>query len=217
LEQRVSSDFDVPRGGFPPARLHESGDPGSNLVAITFDDGPHPEQTPRLLDSLGERGVRATFYVIGMNAREHPDIVRRAFDEGHEIGSHTWSHRFLTTQTTRSIIEELRSTDEAIEEITSTRPVTLRPPYGAVTPRLAAWTAHEFRYETVLWSVDSKDYEDLSSDEITRRIRDHATGGSIILTHDPLANTVAAMPAVLDQLVDRGFEFATSNELISPS
>lgn len=212
-EQRVSSQFKVPKGGFPPTRLHQSGSGGANAVAVTFDDGPHPEQTPPMLDLLGERGVTATFFVIGQNAQRYPEIVKRAFDEGHEIGNHTWSHRFLTTQTTKSVEKELRATDRAIEEIIGVRPLTLRPPYGATTPSLAAWAADEFGYQTVLWSVDSKDYDGLDRDEITRRVIDNTIAGSIVLMHDPLPETVAAMPEVLDQLLGRGLRLVSAGQL----
>jgi peptidoglycan/xylan/chitin deacetylase (PgdA/CDA1 family) len=215
LEQSVSTKISVPRGGFPPSQLHTSGPTTSNAIALTFDDGPDPDLTPRVLDELGARNLKATFYVLGRQAEKHPEIVKRAFDEGHEIGTHTWSHRFLTTQTSKSILKELRTTDDLIQEITSARPVTLRPPYGGITKSLAAWTAHEFGYATVLWSVDSKDYDGIGTELITKRILDGAQAGSIVLTHDPLAETLAALPHVLDQLVDRGFVFTTVEELIS--
>lgn len=216
IEQRVSPDIDVPRGGYPAVALHEAGASEGNAVALTFDDGPHPEQTPRLLDLLAERGVVATFYLIGANARQHPDIVRRTYDEGHEIGNHTWSHRFLTTQTTRSIVEELRSTDEVIFEIIGERPATLRPPYGATTKSLAALTAHEFGYETVLWSVDSKDYMDgATRDSVTERVTGQTRAGSIVLLHDPLPETLAAMSETLDRMTGRGFRYVTVGELLA--
>jgi peptidoglycan/xylan/chitin deacetylase (PgdA/CDA1 family) len=215
MEQRFSKEFDVPAGGYPPVEIREHGLPNASEVALTFDDGPHPEQTPRLLDLLGERGVRATFYVIGENARNHPEIVRRMFDEGHEIGNHTWSHRFLTTQSARSVKEELLSTDQVIEEITGTRPATLRPPYGAFTRSLAAWAHYDLCYQTVLWSVDSKDYEGLHRSEIADRVVEGAVAGSIVLMHDPLPETVAAISESLDRLIGRGIQFTTARDLLA--
>ncbi len=218
VEHRLSPGIDVPRGGFPLVPLHESAVTQDNRIALTFDDGPHPDQTPRLLDELGARGLRATFYVIGERAREHPDVVKRAFEEGHTIGSHTWSHRFLTTQRSGSIIDELTRTDQVVEEITGVRPSTLRPPYGATTPGLAAWTSYQFGYETVLWSVDSKDYDDDATVEsVTGRILDQTVPGAIILTHDPLPHTIDAMTVVLDRFADRGLVLTTVDELISVS
>lgn len=217
IEQRALPSVSVPRGGHPPARLHRSGDTTQPVIALTFDDGPDPELTPPLLDLLGERGIKATFYVIGRNAQRHPEIVRRAFDEGHEIGNHTWSHRFLTTQRTRSIVEELVKTDDVVSGIIGESPATLRPPYGAVTPSLAAWARHQFGYETMLWSVDSKDYEGADATEIVSRLVDQTTAGSIILCHDIVPATLEAMPEALDRLLDRGLRFVTIGELQNAS
>ena len=214
LEQRVSRSIEVPSGGFPPATLHTSGETDEPMVALTFDDGPDPDLTPPLLDLLAERGVKATFYVIGQNAQRHPEVVWRAFDEGHEIGNHTWSHRFLTTQRTRSIVEELERTDEVVAGIIGESPTTLRPPYGATTRLLAAWSLHQFGYETVLWSVDSKDYDGVGPEEITSRLADQSATGSIILCHDPMPATLEAMPGALDRLLGRGLRFVSVSSLL---
>ncbi len=214
VEQRVSRSIDVPTGGFPPATLHTSVTTDDPMVALTFDDGPDAELTPPLLDLLAERRVRATFYVIGQNAKRHPEIVRRAFDEGHEIGNHTWSHRFLTTQRTKSIVEELERTDDVVAGIIGESPATMRPPYGATTRSLAAWSLHQFGYETVLWSVDSKDYDGVDAPEIIGRLTDQTAVGSIILCHDPVPTTREAMPEALDRLLDRGLRFVSAKDLV---
>lgn len=217
VEQRVDPSFEVPRGGFgrrSPIRAVQTDDP---VVAITFDDGPHPDQTPRLLDMLAERGVKATFYLIGANVSEHPDVAGRALAEGHELGNHTWSHRFLTTQRSRSISREVDSTHSTITDIAGSPPATIRPPYGAVTPSLAGWLDHQFGYETVLWSVDAADWEGPDHQTITERIVGATGNGSIVLCHDPLRPTVDAMPETLDRLLDRGLRFVTVSELLSMS
>lgn len=212
----MSRSIEVPSGGFPPATLHTSAaQTDEPVVALTFDDGPDPELTPPLLDLLAEREVKATFYVIGQNVKRHPHVVRRAFDEGHEIGNHTWSHRFLTTQRTRSIVEELEKTDEVVAGIIGESPATLRPPYGATTRSLAAWARHQLGYETVLWSVDSKDYDGVGAAEITTRLVEQTTAGSIVLCHDPVPATLDAMPESLDRLFGRGIRFVTVAELIN--
>jgi peptidoglycan/xylan/chitin deacetylase (PgdA/CDA1 family) len=184
------------------------------FLSITFDDGPHPENTPRLLDTLADRGVKATFYLIGREVARYPELARRIKAEGHEIGSHTFSHRFLTTQTGHSIARELTSTHSAISAAIGEPPTTLRPPYGAVTEAMTRWIDHQFGYPTVLWSLSAADWEDPGADLIADRLVEGARPGSVILNHDIYAPTVHAMPETLDRLLDKGFRFATVSDLM---
>lgn len=215
IEQRVSPGIRVPPRDFGPGRSYQEVLVSGPYVALTFDDGPHPENTPRLLDILRERGVKATFYLIGELVARHPDVARRTLAEGHEIGNHTWSHRFLTLQSSHSIATELEQTHEAVEAAVGAPPTTLRPPYGAVTKRMTRWIDHRFGYPTVLWSVDAEDWENPGSPVIAERLVSGARNGSIVLAHDPLAPTVDAMPETLDRLLTRGFHFVTVSELIA--
>ena len=104
-----------------------------SYIAMTFDDGPHPRLTPRLLDMLKARSIRATFFLIGENAAEYPDIVRRIAAEGHEIGNHTWDHPQLTKLNPAALREEIDRTSSTIAEITGKLPTVMRPPYGATS------------------------------------------------------------------------------------
>jgi peptidoglycan/xylan/chitin deacetylase (PgdA/CDA1 family) len=214
VEGRFSPSISTPPRDFRSGRSYQRVEVPGPYVAITFDDGPHPENTPRLLDILAERGVKATFYVIGEPVTRHPDVLRRTRAEGHEVGSHTWSHRFLTTQTSHGIAGELTSTHQAIEDAIGVAPTSLRPPYGAVTGAMSRWIDHQFGYPTVLWSVDAADWEEPDAETITERLVERTTAGSIILNHDPLTPTVDAMAETLDRLLDRGFLFVTVSELI---
>jgi peptidoglycan/xylan/chitin deacetylase (PgdA/CDA1 family) len=214
IEAQVSPSISTPPRRFTGRRAIEHVEVSEPYVAITFDDGPHPENTPRLLDLLAERRVRATFYLIGEPVTLHPDVVRRTMAEGHEVGSHTWSHRFLTTQSGHSIARELARTEEAIEDAIGIPPRSLRPPYGAVTRGMARWIDHQFGYPTVLWSVTARDWEGPGASVITERLVTETTAGSIILNHDTVTATVDAMPETLDRLLDRGFQFVTVSELI---
>lgn len=215
VERRLSPSISTPPPGFGAGRSYEQVEVTEPYVAITFDDGPHPENTPRLLDILAARRVRATFYLIGEPVTRHPDVVRRTVAEGHEVGSHTWSHRFLTTQTSHSIVQELTRTDEAIQDAIGAPPTTLRPPYGAVTKGMSRWIDHQFGYPTVLWSVSARDWDDPGAEVITERLVSLTTPGSIILNHDPLTPTVDAMAETLDRLLEKGFRFVTVSELIA--
>lgn len=215
VERRLSPSMTSPPPGFRGKGAIERVDVMEPYVAMTFDDGPDPVNTPRLLDILAERGVKATFYVIGEPASVHPDVVQRTSAEGHEVGSHTWSHRFLTTQTSRSITQELLRTEDAIEDAIGVPPASLRPPYGAVTKPMTRWIDHQFEYPTVLWNVSARDWEHPGAALIIERLVSEVNPGSIVLNHDPLTDTVDAMPETLDRLLEKGFRFVTVSELIA--
>jgi peptidoglycan/xylan/chitin deacetylase (PgdA/CDA1 family) len=185
------------------------------IVAMTFDDGPHKTLTPRLLDILKERGIKATFFVVGRNVVEYPDIAKRIVDEGHEIANHTWSHPWLTRLSDTSVRTQLQRTSDAVEKITGKKPAMFRPPYGALTKRQRTWIFKDFGYPEVLWTVDPLDWKRPGVSVVTNRIVEGASPGAIILAHDIHESTVDAMPGTLDQLLAKGFEFATVSELIA--
>ena len=214
-ERRLSPSLGSPSRASRVGRFYQRVEISEPYLAMTFDDGPDPDNTPRLLDILAERGIRATFYLIGELAARHPDVVRRTAAEGHELGNHTWSHRFLTTQTAHRITEELGRTSDAIQDATGVPPGTLRPPYGAVTPALTRWIDHEFGYPIIHWSVTAQDWDEPSPEVITERLLSRVFSGAIILNHDPIDPTVAAMPETLDRLVASGYHFATVGELMA--
>src|SRR5207247_5030405 len=123
-------------------------------IAMTFDDGPSATLTPQLLDLLAARHIKATFFVIGENVAEHPEIVERAAREGHEIGNHSWSHPNFGKMSEESVRSQLRRTDDAIKNATGKRPTLVRPPYGSITDREKNWIHDEFCYQIILWDVD---------------------------------------------------------------
>jgi peptidoglycan/xylan/chitin deacetylase (PgdA/CDA1 family) len=184
-------------------------------IAMTFDDGPHPTNTPRLLDMLRERNIKATFYVVGQNVRRYPEIMARMAAEGHEIGNHSWDHPSLTKLSAEGVDSQLRRTHEAIIQTTGVRPRTLRPPYGAFTRGLAARTFDDYGYKTIMWSVDPRDWADRSASIVTSRILDKTRSGSIVLAHDIHRSTIDAMPQTLDKLRAAGYQFVTVSQLIN--
>jgi peptidoglycan-N-acetylglucosamine deacetylase len=183
-------------------------------IALTFDDGPHATLTPKLLDLLAAHHIHATFFVIGENVAEHPEIVARAAREGHEIGSHTWSHPNLSKMSDDAVRRQLRQTEDAIVSATGHKPTLLRPPYGSLTARQKRWIHAEFGYEIILWDVDPLDWKRPGPTVVCNRIVKETRAGSIVLAHDIHPGTIAAMPAVLDQLETKGFQFVTVSELI---
>ncbi len=184
-------------------------------VAMTFDDGPHPSNTPRLLDMLRERNIKATFYVIGRNVDMYPDITRRIVAEGHEIGNHTYTHGNMTKMSDDSVRNELNKCRASIAKATGVQPRTLRPPYGALLQSQRTWIHSEFNYPTIMWSVDPRDWQRPGPSVVTSRILSGATPGAIILAHDLHAPTVDAMPATLDGLLRKGYKFVTVSQLLA--
>ncbi|WP_395745923.1 polysaccharide deacetylase family protein [Prosthecobacter sp.] len=188
------------------------------LIAITFDDGPDPVLTPRLLDLLKQRGIHATFFLVGKNAAAFPDVVRRIVDEGHEVGNHSWSHPLFTQLSKDSVESQLRRTHDAIVKACGVAPLLYRPPYGAVGVSQRARIEQTFGYPAILWDVDPQDWQHpRSAQKVYDRIHSQTRAGSIILCHDIHETTIAAMPATLDDLTARGYRFATVTQLIAYS
>jgi peptidoglycan/xylan/chitin deacetylase (PgdA/CDA1 family) len=184
------------------------------VVALTFDDGPHPSLTPQLMDILASRGVRATFYVIGNRVVRHPQLMQRLVDAGHEIGNHTWSHPSLFGYSDDGVLGQLDRTTQAVYDAVGRPPVTMRPPYGNLYPRQRLMIHERRNLPTVLWSVDPEDWRRPGSSVVAQRIVSRSHPGAVILAHDIHGPTVRAMPAAIDGLIARGFEFVTLSELL---
>lgn len=184
-------------------------------IAMTFDDGPSAKLTPKLLDLLAAHHIKATFFLIGENAAEYPDIVAREAKEGHEIANHSWSHPNFGKMSDDGIRSQIRKTDDAIKNAIGTSPTLLRPPYGSVTARQKKWINHEFGYKIVLWDVDPLDWRRPGPNVVCNRIVKNTRAGSIVLAHDIHPGTIEAMPCVLKELEAKGFKFVTVSELIA--
>jgi len=183
-------------------------------IAMTFDDGPQAKFTPKLLDLLAAHHIKATFFVIGENVAEYPDIVARASREGHEIGNHSWSHPNFGKMSDEAVRRQIRRTEDAIKSATGSRPNLLRPPYGSLTARPKRRIQDELGYRIILWDVDPLDWKRPGPAVVRNRIVKETRAGSIVLAHDIHPGTIEAMPAVLDQLEAKGFKFVTVSELI---
>ena len=179
-------------------------------VALTFDDGPS-FYTEGLLDTLDEHGVKATFFVLGTQVRIQSETILRMFQEGHQIGNHTWDHPNLTQMGDDQIREQLKLTDDLITQIIGEPTPFLRPPYGAYNDRVLAASA----LPIIFWSVDPLDWKDRDAEVVASRIID-APIGAIILAHDIHKSTVAAVPAIIAALKARGIHFVTVSELYAP-
>ena len=183
-------------------------------IAMTFDDGPSAKLTPRLLDMLKERGIKATFFLIGQNVAANPEIVQRIVAEGHEVANHSWDHKAFTKVGADGVKMEITETNDAIQKAVGFKPVLVRPPYGATNSSITKRLNEEYGLKVIMWSVDPLDWKDRNSSIVKDRILKGAGPGSIILAHDIHVTTVDAMPATLDALIAKGYKFATVSELI---
>jgi peptidoglycan-N-acetylglucosamine deacetylase len=198
-------------------RTHGSRD--HRRVALTFDDGPDPVHTPALLDALAELSAHATFFVLGRQVDAHPELARRIAREGHELGNHTYSHRYLPLRRSRTVARELAETDAAIQRATGVVPSLARPPYGGRSPRnVRAFDRSGKR--TVLWDVNSFDWKGKTAQEIAARVLARVRPGSIILLHEARNGgdaTVEAVRLLVPALRERGFELSTTSDTLGAS
>ncbi|MBF0462968.1 MAG: polysaccharide deacetylase family protein [Magnetococcales bacterium] len=180
----------------------------SGGCAVTFDDGPGLH-TGQLLDALSRRGIKATFFVLGMQARQYPDLVRRMIQEGHEVENHTFDHPDLRKLDVAAREREINETERFLEEL-GARPHFLRPPYGSYDAALVA-EARQKGLQVVLWSQDSEDWKYHTLAAMEGHILPAKGGGGhgIFLFHDIHATTIAAMPTILDDMAQRGCRFVT--------
>jgi len=188
---------------------------GASGVALTFDDGPDPEFTPRVLDVLRRYGVRATFFCVGMNASAYPELVARIVEEGHAVGNHTWSHPYLPDLSRDEVLRQVDATGAALAKVTGGAPTLVRPPYGSRTPDVLRWLASR-ELTTVLWDVDAGDWAAPPAAAITAQVTAATTAGSIVLMHDAggdRGGTVAALPAIIEHLLGRGHRCVTLPDL----
>lgn len=179
-------------------------------IALTFDDGPHPQYTEQLLDGLKERGVHATFFVTGEHAKLHPDVIKRMQEEGHLIGNHTYSHIQLTKGNREKFKEELIATNDVLKEITGEEVEFVRPPYGSWDKSFEK----ELNMFPVLWTIDPLDWCSKNADCVARKVVAKAGENEIILLHDYYDTSVTAALQIVDELLEEGYEFVTVDEIL---
>ncbi|CAL9658959.1 polysaccharide deacetylase family protein [Streptomyces sp. enrichment culture] len=180
-------------------------------MLLTFDDGPHPEYTPQILDTLAKYDVRATFFVCGEMADYHPDLLSRMADEGHVVGNHTWSHPQLTRLSRRRIRSEMERTSEVVDKAYGDPPRWFRAPYGAWN-RATFELGSELGMEPLAWTVDTLDWTTPGTGAIVERVEDGAAPGVVVLSHDAggdRSQSVRALRRYLPELLDSGYHLTT--------
>ncbi len=179
-------------------------------IALTFDDGPHPVWTEKLLDGLLERGICATFFVIGKSAEECPELIQRMLAEGNQVGNHTYSHVQLTACSEEEALEEIQKTQDILLQTAAFLPKYIRPPFGSWSEELEEQT----NLQSVLWDVDPYDWKIQNTDQIVQRILEQTEDGSIILLHDVYEESVEAALKAADIFLERGYRFCTVDEIM---
>jgi peptidoglycan/xylan/chitin deacetylase (PgdA/CDA1 family) len=202
--------------------LRKANQQSEKKTVLTFDDGPSPEYTPVILDILRDRGVKAVFFLTGRQAEKHPEIVRRIYDEGHEIGNHTYSHVNLVFLKEEEWKEEILRGEQAIAKIIGRKPGLFRPPRCLFNEKMRRFLL-ERGDRIILWSVSAADWLPLGQNFVSWRVRRFAKPGSIILFHDGGAlvksygghreHTVKSLQIVIDSLRADGYEFTSLGNL----
>jgi peptidoglycan/xylan/chitin deacetylase (PgdA/CDA1 family) len=187
-------------------------------IALTFDDGPDPYYTPQILDVLDQYRIKTTFFCVGRQAEAYPQIVRQQYEAGHIVGNHSWTHPDLGLLPASDILSELKHTSNAIQAIIGTQPTFFRPPYGSLSVHVLTQACY-LGVTTVMWNAgeEARDWSDPGVNFIIRRTLDLVRNGSIILMHDcggDRSQTLAALPLIIQNLQDRGFQFVTIQQMV---
>ncbi len=202
-----------------PHVILRSGNPNHPYVALTFDDGPDDQYTPQILDILKRHGVKGTFFFIGTNIRKHPDVVKRAHEEGHLIASHGYTHANFANLEVDEIEDSLQRSTQVIEEVTGESNRLFRPPYAALNSR-AIEAIEDAGYKIILWNVDSLDWKSLPEEEVMGNVLPAVSSGSIVLQHSSggpgqdLSGTVQALDQIIEVLSHQGYEMVTVDRLL---
>lgn len=186
---------------------------GKKKVALTFDDGPFPHYTEEYIKVLKDHNVNATFFLVGSSVKKYPEMAKLIAKEGFEIGNHSFSHKDLSEMSIKDLNTDLFLTNYEVKNITNKNPDFLRPPYGFYNDALLK-VAKNNSLTVVTWSVDPKDWEGIPSNEITQRVVRNADDGDIILLHEGNKNTLIALPKIIKQLQEKGFEIVSVSELL---
>lgn len=182
---------------------------GQRVVALTFDDGPHPKNTPKILATLKKHEATATFYMLGSLVNEHPSITKDVFNAGHEIGNHSYSHENLSTLSAKNALKNINKTNAIIKATTGFEPLTVRPPYGARNVKMEK-SMHQ---PIAIWDIDTLDWKTRNGATTFQRIKDSVHSGCIILMHDIQPSSAEELDEILTYLDRKGYSYVTISQL----
>ena len=201
------------------------GDGSRKVVALTFDDGPKPEYSLKILETLQKEGVRATFFVVGEESEQNPDVIFQMSDFGHEIGNHSYTAETLTSLPGWKVENYLTKTNKIIEGITGKKVKYMRPPGGA-SNKVVAEESGDLGLTMVFWSINASDYiaeyqkfrvpdnYEVLAEDLVKKVMDEVHPGAIILFHNGSGQTIVALPEIIQQLRAKGYGFVTISELL---
>lgn len=197
----------------------KNGSRDKKLIALTFDDGPHPKETDEVLDVLKKYNVKATFFVAGKHVNWYPKPIIRASKEGHEIGNHTFNHPDISNLSQQQLEEEIVKCEKIIKEVAGVKPTLFRPPYGSYNQKTLGEIASKYKYKIVLWTtVDARDWQNPKAYKIADTIINNVKNGDIVLLHDYATNnTVEALDILIPKMIEKGYKFVTVSEMIENS
>lgn len=184
---------------------------GSKLLAFTFDDGPHNDVTTRIVNAFAAYGGYATFFVVGNRVTQYPDTLLYAFNQGHQIGNHSYSHPSLATLDGQSIANQINATNEAIINVTGVSPTVVRPTYGAVSDTMLS----VINMPMINWTIDTRDWASQNANSVVNAVLNNVRSNSIILMHDLYSSTAEAVEILLPILSELGYQFVTIDQLAS--
>jgi peptidoglycan/xylan/chitin deacetylase (PgdA/CDA1 family) len=191
------------------------GDTKRRWIALTFDDGPHPQYTPRIVEILRQHKVHATFFVVGKMAKQYPQLVQLLQQSGNEIGNHTYDHVNLTRLSDEEIATEIEKCGEVVRSITGKTPTLFRPPGGDYNQEVAS-VAERLGYWMVLWTDDPGDYASPPKSVLEERLFSQISSGGIILLHDGVPETLELLPKLIKWLQEQGYEIVPAGRMVPP-
>lgn len=185
-------------------------------IALTFDDGPHPRYTGQILDVLEEYDIKATFFVVGVNARNYPDSLIEVIKRGHEIGNHTYSHPHVSGLNTYTLTDEVEKCESTIYGLTDYKTKLFRPPEGMIDADVRT-VLRSLDYKVIMWDIDTRDWAHEPPEKIAENVISNIASGDIILMHDYIGHnspTVEAIKLFIPVLLEKGYKFVVVSELI---
>lgn len=181
-------------------------------VALTFDDGPHPKNTEKILDILNKYNAKATFFMLGENVERNSWIPKKVIEQGSEIGTHTWDHKNLNKLNKEEILNQITSSCNKVKEFSNTEVKYFRPPYGNCNQQVKQIAREQNKY-IILWNIDTEDWKSKNAEMIANHVLDNIKDGDIVLMHDIYLSTVEACEKIVDELTNRGYRLVTISEL----
>lgn len=198
-----------------PSQIFVNGFTSEKKICLTFDDGPDGQVTPQVLDILDKHHVKASFFFTGSKLEQNPEIVKRAYQDGHLVLSHAWSHQQLKSLSQQEIRKEIQMTEDKIYELIGERPSLIRPPAGYIDKNAASVMKYK-GYKIVLWSIDTMDWTQTDKSSIVKNVTENIRPGDIILMHCDSTNTetVKALPEIITKLRQKGYQFVDLGEML---